>query len=105
TLCRAYMVRAARRRLRQDETQTAAKRGSCCWTVALALAADQVLNARRRCCGWRRPAPLALAPLDGPPVAHRSDAIDPACRGNLLRLGAGRLDHLAPLLGFSGDWR
>jgi len=32
-------------------------------------------------------------------------AIDPACRGNLLRLGAGRIDDLAPLLGFFGDER
>jgi AAT family amino acid transporter/D-serine/D-alanine/glycine transporter len=34
TLCRAHVVRAARRRLRPDEAQTTTKHGSCCWTVA-----------------------------------------------------------------------
>src|SRR5262245_6044 len=52
------MVRAARRRLRQDETQTTTRHGFCSWTVAFALAADRVLSATAAVFGW----PLYAAP-------------------------------------------
>src|SRR5262249_28494092 len=38
SLCRANLVRAARRRLRPHEAQTTAKHGFCCWTAAFVLA-------------------------------------------------------------------
>jgi hypothetical protein len=49
------MVRAARGRLRPDETQGTTKHEPCCWTVAFAVAAGQILSATNAAFDWPFP--------------------------------------------------